>query len=54
MLSTYDDSTIGQTDGTQSHVKTTDRHKKPHKNRYRDTSTFTNNINNNIHISILS
>ena len=52
-FSTYD-STVGQTDETQSHVKTTDRHKRPHKNRYRDIIALHNNINNNIHISILS
>jgi len=46
MLSTYDDSTVGQTDETQSYVKTTDRHKKPHKKRYRHFPKFNNNINN--------
>ena len=39
-FSTYDDSTVGETDGTQSHVKTTDRCKRPHKNRYRDITAF--------------
>ena len=42
MFSTYDDSTVGETDETQSHVKTTDRQKKPHKNRYRDITAFCN------------